>query len=203
MKPFLVAGFICTLAVGSFVVGRIAATRPGTTKATTTMLATDTAAVARPGVAADRAATSGLAQLLRAADPEGSGPGDITFVHAPLEETPEATAARRVETDLLLSKDLGKIPGEQRALLMDLNDRAIEFQRRLTGEFQRGTISHEDYMQRVHEEMLNQLDELKALVSEDQYRILTGLEPGVDPFEFMISGVGGAHTASGEVGGAL
>ena len=86
---------------------------------------------------------------------------------------------------------------------MNLNDRAIEFQRRLAGEFQRGTITHEDYMQQVHEEMLNQLEELNALVTDDQYRLLTGLEPGADPFDFMTSGVGGAQAKNTEVGGAL
>lgn len=214
MKSFLVAGLISTLAVGSFVAGRSAVThRPGPAAeaASTTsepVITVESVITAAPPVTAelaagkDRAAPAGPAHAQGAATPDVR-PKDSPIELAPLEETAEATVARRAETDARLTKELGKITEEQRRFLVDLNDRAIEFQRRLGGEFQRGTISHEDYMQTVHAEMLGQLDELYALVSDDQYRILTGLEPGADPFEFMVSGIGGARVANPRVGGAL
>jgi len=204
MKPLLAFGIASALIGASFVAGRIAATRSGPAKEMGITPAADTAAGAVAAGAVQESTKFNpkldLAQLESLA---ARGVPDTEVEQAPLEETAEATALRRVETDARLTKELGKIPDEQRQLLMDLNDRAIEFQRRLAGEFQRGTISHDDYMQRVHEEMLNQLEELNALVSDDQYRLLTGLEPGADPFDYMTSDVGAAQAIKTEGEGAL
>jgi hypothetical protein len=204
MKPLLIFGIASALIGGAFVAGRMAATRSAPATEMGMTPAADKAAGAGTAGATQDSTKPGreldVAQLQSRPVPEVP---KTEVKLAPAEETPEATIARRVETDTRLTKELGKISDEQRQQLMDLNDRAIEFQRRLAGEFQQGAISHEDYMEKVHEEMLNQLEELNALVSADQYRLLTGLEPGADPFDYMTSGVGAAQAAKTEVGGAL
>ncbi|MBK9035414.1 MAG: hypothetical protein IPL61_29855 [Myxococcales bacterium] len=186
------------LAAAAFFAGR----RVGTARATggerlvAAAAAADPTAV-DPTAPAARGAPSravDLLQLRRAVEQAQQGQAVDEF---PLDETPEARAARRAETDAQITQTLGQISAEQRELLLDFNDRAIEFQRRQTGEFQRGTLTHEQYMTQLHEEVLGQLEELHAIVTDDQYRVLTGLEPGVDPYDFMVTGQGGAPGAPG------
>jgi len=200
MKPFLFLGIAGALVVGAFVAGRTAGFRapPETTAATAAAgEVVDAVASGTAERAIREARNLDLARLRSLAAPAAAL--DTALEQAPVEETPAATAARRAETDTRLAKELGTIPDEQRRLLLDFNDRAIELQRRLAGEFQRGNLTHEEYMRQIHEEMINQLTELNLLVADDQYRILTGLEPGVDPYDFMATGIGGAPGSEVEV----
>ncbi len=196
MKPLIFLAFGSALLGVAFLAGRIVATPSVVARTADPAPPTE---AARPAGTANRAIAADPIPLRYS--PVAIGP-DLIVEQAPLEETAEATAARRAEADQHLTQQLGNITGEQRRMLLDVNDRAIELQRRLAGELQRGTIDHEDYMRQIHEGVVAQLDELTALVSDDQYRVLTGLEPGVDPFEFMISGVGAAERHA-QIGGAL
>jgi hypothetical protein len=194
MKPSHTIGGLSLVAVlgsAAFVVGRFAAgtpeSAPAPTAATTTTAAED-GAEGRSTAAASAQALADLTRLAAVEEPEP----DIAVNPAPPEETPKAAAERRTEMSAWLTKALGGISEEQRRLFLDLNDRALEFQRRSSSELLDGTITHEEYMQATHEEVMNQLAEIHGFVTDAQYRILTGLEPGVDPFEFMKTGVGGA-----------
>lgn len=202
MRASIILGITAALAGVAFVAGRGAGTRTVTvdvaaeTRDRTAAASTPASAVGRGEAARkDHAAEMSVLRTLTAAEVAGT-----TVEPAPTEETHAATQARRQETRERLARELGNISEELTAQLVDFNDRAIAFQRRLTGDFEQGQISHEEYMNRFHEEMLVQLDELRLLVSSDQYRILTGLQPGVDPYDYMVSGVGGANPeAAGEV----
>jgi len=192
MRTVIIIGSILILA-GAFIAGRGA----GASKHRAAPSAAASAVPASP----TRAATGHARREIRRqslAAPDQATLAETALEPAAVEETPQATAARRAETNARLTEELGAIPAEQRAQLVDVNDRAIEFQRRLTGELERGTIDHEEYMRRFHEEMIAQLDELHGLLSDDQYRTLTGLEPGVDPYDFMKTGEGGAPGSSVE-----
>jgi hypothetical protein len=201
MRAPLILGFTSVLVALAFMVGRGA----GTQRAP---LEEGAAAVAMPSTGGGDTAGGPTAE----ADPKSHRASDQSVLraltasdlasteleHLPTEETPAATTARRQETRERLARELGNISEELKGQLVDFNDRAIAFQRRLTGKFEEGQISHEDYMNQFHEEMLVQLAELHVLLNDDQYRIMTGLQPGVDPYDYMVAGTGGAIAETNE-----
>jgi hypothetical protein len=112
----------------------------------------------------------------------------------------EETAAQREERHRMINAKitatLGQIPDGKRNALVALNDEALEIQKKQQSELISGRLSHEDYEQQNRQALQVQLEQLRALVSEDEYRKLTGLEPGVDPHEYLQTGVGGASNRS-------
>jgi hypothetical protein len=204
MRTPLILGFMSVLAALAFVVGRGA----GTQRAP---LDEGTAVAAVPSTGGGDAASGWSGRTVKA-DPKSDRASDQSVLraltasdlasteleHLPTEETPAATTARRQETRERLARELGNISEELKGQLVDFNDRAIAFQRRLTGKFEEGQISHEEYMNQFHEEMLVQLAELHVLLNDDQYRIMTGLQPGVDPYDYMVAGTGGAIAETNE-----
>jgi hypothetical protein len=109
-----------------------------------------------------------------------------------VDESPEQRDARHQAIDQRITETLGDIPADKRAALMALNDEAIQVQRNLRVELMQGTITDADMQDQLHQAMLVQLDEMHDLLTDDEYRKMTGLEPGVDPYEYQKTGVGAA-----------
>jgi len=193
MKPSLTIGITIMLGAAAFVTGRaVRSSASAASPASPAVLATATPMVGAASPPEVLARGVDFNALFSLAAPERADPVDTRVELGPAEETPEATATRRAELDAHLTQTLGNIGADQRKRLVELNDRAVELHRRLTSELGRRTITHEEYMDRFHEEMISQMTELSGLVTGDQYRALTGLEPGVDPYEFMETGEGAA-----------
>jgi len=197
MKRSRIIGITLVLGAAAFVAGHAArsaasATRPAPAPAVATAMVGADGPSLPPGRNGD---ISGLGNLTGA---DLAPATDTVLELGPTEETAEATAARRAEINAHLTEALGNIDAEKRRQLIDLNDRAVDLHHQLIGELEHRAITHQEYMDRFHDEMINQLAELSGLVTLDQYRALTGLSPGIDPYEFMTSGEGGAPGAATE-----
>ena len=134
------------------------------------------------------AATAAVDPAAAVSRPELAPPMDP----ATFDETPAERDARHKAIDAHLTEKLGNIPAEKRAKLIALNDEAVEVQRKARVALMSGALSQNDFDQQAHQAVLVQLDELRAIVSDDEYRKLTGLEPGVYPYDYARTGVGGA-----------
>jgi hypothetical protein len=110
-------------------------------------------------------------------------------------ETPDQRAERRSRIDRHLTDKLGTISPDKRAALLELNDEANQVQMSLQAQVLAGSLSQADYDAQIHQRIVVQLDQLRAVVTDDEYRKLTGLEPGVDPYEYMRTGIGAAPAA--------
>jgi hypothetical protein len=141
-----------------------------------------TRALARASAAVDPASAVSRPELAPPIDP------------ASFDETPGERDARHKAIAAHLAEKLGDIPPEKRAKIMALNDEAVDVQRKQRVALMAGSLSQADFDQQQHQAVLVQLDELRAIVTDDEYRKLTGLEPGVDPYDYARTGVGGAQT---------
>jgi hypothetical protein len=126
-----------------------------------------------------------------ARDPSAPPPQAPAWV----DETPAQRDARHQMIDKKITETLGDIPAEKRAALMQLNDEAVEEQRNEQVELMQGTASDAEVQEQNHQALLVQLGEMRDLLTDDEYRKMTGLEPGVDPYEYAKTGIGGASTA--------
>lgn len=117
--------------------------------------------------------------------------GKVSFV-----ETAAEREARHQRISDQITAALGDVPVQKRQALIELNDEAEDIQRKQQEAMLAGTLSHADYMAQMRQAVNIQLDELRAIVTEDEYRKLTGLQPGVDPFDYMRTGEGGAPSAA-------
>jgi hypothetical protein len=95
--------------------------------------------------------------------------------------------------DRKITETLGEIPKEKRQALMELNDEATEVQLGLQGALMAGKLSQDDFDQQMHQRVMVQLDQLHGVLTDEEYRKMTGLEPGVDPYEYMRTGQGAAQ----------
>lgn len=111
-------------------------------------------------------------------------------------ETPEQRAERHRTLHRKISETLGEVTAEKRAALIELNDEATQVQFGLQAAVLSGTLTQTDYDAQLHQRVLVQLEQLRGIVTDDEYRKLTGLEPGVDPYDFMRTGTGAARTAA-------
>jgi hypothetical protein len=151
-----------------------------------------------PAVGPPAKPTRALAAASAAVDPAGavSRPELAPPIDpASFDETPAERDARHKAIDAHLTEKLGDIPAAKRAKLISLNDEAVEVQRKQRVALMAGTLSQADFDQQQHQAVMVQLDELRAIVTDDEYRKLTGLEPGVDPYDYARTGVGGAKGA--------
>ena len=114
-------------------------------------------------------------------------------------ETAEQRADRRRTVNRHLTEKLGTISAEKRAALLEFNDESTQVQMGLQAALLNGSLSQPDYDAQLHQRIVVQLDQLRTLVTEDESRKLTGLEPGVDPYEYMRTGVGAAPGSEGAV----
>lgn len=110
-------------------------------------------------------------------------------------ETPEQRADRRRKIDRHLTETLGEISPQKRAALLELNDEATQVQMGLQAQVLGGSLSEADFDTQIHQRIVVQLDQLRAVVTDDEYRKLTGLEPDVDPYEYMRTGIGAVPAA--------
>jgi hypothetical protein len=110
-------------------------------------------------------------------------------------ETDEQRAERHRTIDRHLTETLGAISPEKRAALLEFNDEATQVQFGLQAAVIAGSISQADYDTQIHQRIVVQLDQLRSIVTDDEYRKLTGLQPGVDPYEYMRTGIGAAPNA--------
>jgi len=152
---------------------------------------------ARPTSASEprRAPVGGFgAMMSQPDDPAAAGPrgplgGSGTQI---AEETPDQRAERHRRISDTITAAIGEVSPEKRAALLQLNDESVDTQRSQEVAFMAGKLSHDDYMAQQHQGIVVMLDELHQAVTDDEYRKLTGLQPGVDPYEFSRTGVGGA-----------
>ncbi len=115
-------------------------------------------------------------------------------------ETAEQREERHRAINQNLTDTLGAISPEKRAALVELNDEATQVQYGLQAAVLGGSLSEADYDAEIHQRIVVQLDQLHSMVTDDEYRKLTGLQPGVDPYEYMRTGIGGVPKAdSGKV----